>query len=185
MWLPGPVGGPCLEKDPHILANSSIKKGFTPNIIKAGRNMNETQNELIINKIKYILEQKEIKDPYILLCGLAFKGIPETDDLRGSMGIKFLEEINKTYKNISVYDPVVKYETLRKISEKVVDIENTQECFDLVVLLNNHSKFKTTEWKTFENLLKENGFVFDFWNSLGSFADKNKYFHLGSLSKLL
>ena len=185
MWLPGPVGGPCLEKDPHILANSSIKKGFTPSIIKAGRNMNETQNEMIIDKIKYILEQKEIKDPHILLCGLAFKGIPETDDLRGSMGIKFLEEINKTYKNISIYDPVVKYESLITISEKIVDIENAQECYDLVVLLNNHSKFKTIEWKTFNNLLTENGCVFDFWNSLGSFADKNKYFHLGSLSKLL
>ena len=185
MWLPGPVGGPCLEKDPHILANSSIKRGFTPGVIKAGRNMNETQNKLIINKIKLILEQKKIKDPNILICGLAFKGIPETDDLRGSMGIKFLEEINKTYKNITVYDPVVKYENLMKVCGKIVDIESTQECFDLVVLLNNHSKFKTIEWKTFNNLLTEDGFVFDFWNSLGTFADKNKYFHLGSLSKLI
>ena len=185
MSFPGPVGGPCLEKDPHILAISSEKKGFTPQIIKAGRNMNESQIDIIVERLRKILEQSKIDAPKILLCGLAFKGKPETDDLRGSMGLDFLKKIGQKYENLYLYDPIVTKKDLENYSQKIIDLEKTKEKFDLVVILNNHHKFSSIEWSLYDSLLNKSGFVFDFWNSLSSFADDQKYFHLGTLHKRL
>ena len=78
----GLVGGPCLEKDPHILIHGLAKYDFKPTLITSGRKLNEDLPKIAISKIKPLLKFKNTNFK-IALCGMAFKGVPETDDLLG------------------------------------------------------------------------------------------------------
>lgn len=178
--LPGPVGGPCLEKDPHILSYSSKKKNFHPPITNASRQINEDQ----VRDIAVILKNRlnnELSQSKVLFCGLAFKGIPETDDLRGSMGIKLIDEFQNC-KNIYVYDPVVKKITAEKYG-KFFDFQQEQS-FDLILLLNNHPKFNEIGYENLSKNLSKDGFIFDFWRTLDIFDQTKNYYHLGNINKL-
>ena len=173
---PGPVGGPCLEKDPHILKFSANKKGFEPIITKSGRETNEAQILEIADKLK----NKLIRGSKILLSGLAFKGVPETDDLRGSMGLKFLDELDGY--DVYLHDAIVCKNDLLKYGH-VFNFDQDIE-FDLIVLLNNHPFYSNKGFKVFKNHLHEDGIIFDFWRTLGIYDDVSNYYHLGNLYKL-
>lgn len=173
---PGPVGGPCLEKDPHILKFSANKKGFEPVITKSGRETNEGQITEIADKLK----NKINHGSKILLSGLAFKGVPETDDLRGSMGLKFLDELDGY--DVYLHDAIVCKEDLIKYG-RVFNFDQKIE-FDLIVILNNHPFYSNNGFKVFKNNLLEGSIIFDFWRTLGLYDDVSNYYHLGNLYKL-
>ena len=132
---------------------------------------------------------RKVSNPKILLCGLAFKGQPETDDLRGSMGIRFLECIEGNYE-IHLFDYVVDPSALSKfgiVFESFDEIpENT---FNLIVILNNHINFKNLGLQNLSRNLDNNGIIFDFWNNFESepikIKEEKKYFHLGNLGGIL
>lgn len=91
--LPGLVGGPCLEKDPHIFNHSANKYGVELSITNAARFVNESHPTEIVSKlIDRFHEKKDKIGLKISLLGMAFKGRPPTDDLRGSMATVVLKE---------------------------------------------------------------------------------------------
>ena len=109
--MPGLVGGPCLEKDPHILAQSARDYGINPEIIQASRTVNERQPLEASHFIhEEILRRSRDQSPKIGILGIAFKGVPSTDDIRGSMGhvIKHLKD-RMPNAQLSVFDPCVNY----------------------------------------------------------------------------
>src|SRR5262249_53567715 len=76
--LPGFVGGPCLQKDPHILMHSLAEFGFKPRMVAAARALNEALPQHVIDQIMVDLRKAAIPhDSEISVCGLAFKGRPE------------------------------------------------------------------------------------------------------------
>ncbi|MEM6663632.1 MAG: nucleotide sugar dehydrogenase, partial [Pseudomonadota bacterium] len=88
--LPGLVGGPCLEKDPHILAQSLQETGLELDITTAARRVNERQPA---ETVKFILREHARRSdaaPNIAVLGMAFKGVPATDDLRGAMSLQVI-----------------------------------------------------------------------------------------------
>ena len=94
MPYPGLVGGPCLEKDPHIFIQSALSRGINLDITAASRLTNEKQIEETLIFISDEMKRRSFKDDVkVCLLGMAFKGIPETDDLRGSMSLKFLKKL--------------------------------------------------------------------------------------------
>ncbi|MUM36057.1 nucleotide sugar dehydrogenase, partial [Mycobacterium sp. CBMA361] len=115
--LPGLVGGPCLEKDPHILMESVRERGVTLNITAAGRLVNERQPAETVRFISSEIARRSLgaDGPLrINLLGMAFKGQPETSDLRGSMSIKVLGELKAAHLDaeIGLYDPVTPNDVL-------------------------------------------------------------------------
>ena len=97
------VGGPCLTKDPFILASAAIKKDINGEIFKNSRLVNESMFSFVFEKIKLQVKNigKDLNKCNILICGLAFKGYPETSDLRNSTAIEianiFKGKVNKLF----------------------------------------------------------------------------------------
>lgn len=169
--LPGLVGGPCLEKDPHILMESARTRGVELEITAAGRLVNERQPEETVRFISSEIDRRNLAaGPLkISLVGMAFKGLPETSDLRGSMAIKVLDALKKAHPNaeIGVYDPVTPPDVL---AAEFPD-ENVFNRFgdavsgaSVVVIGNNHPSLGTISPRTISEFISPQGFVFDYWN---------------------
>ena len=168
--LPGLVGGPCLEKDPHILMESARTRGISLEITSAGRLVNERQPEETVRFIRSEIDRRDLETPLkINILGMAFKGLPETSDLRGSMSIKVLDALKKAHPNaeIGVYDPVTSPEVLaaefpdERIFNRFGDAVSGAS---VVVIANNHPSLGTISPRTINEFINPNGFVFDYWN---------------------
>ena len=114
---PGLVGGPCLHKDPYIFSESLKKYNIKPEITLTARKINERQPSEIVKFIyKKFKKIKKNKNLNITILGLAFKGFPITDDLRGSMSITLIKNLRKNSKkaNFMVLILLCKIKKLKK-----------------------------------------------------------------------
>jgi UDP-N-acetyl-D-mannosaminuronic acid dehydrogenase len=145
--VPSPgVGGACLSKDPHILIDFAKKAGYDTKIVKESRRINEYIPIQIVKRIKAKLEEfnKDIKNAKIFTVGFAFKGEPETSDIRDSTTLWFLDELKKyaNADNIYGFDPVVDNEQLKHLGIKVCDtMEEGYSNADAILFLNNHRSY--------------------------------------------
>jgi UDP-N-acetyl-D-mannosaminuronic acid dehydrogenase len=173
--LPGPVGGPCLAKDTYILGESLNKSNFKPKISFESRKLNEKLPQLIMKKIYSKLKNKN-NNLKISILGFAFKGDPETSDLRGSISIPFVKLLKSTFKNCKIfgYDPVISNKELSfNFSERIIFTKNIRKIFkksDLVLILNNHKSFKKINIYKLSKNMKQDGIIYDCW----SLFKKNK-----------
>jgi UDP-N-acetyl-D-mannosaminuronic acid dehydrogenase len=168
--LPGLVGGPCLEKDAHILMESAADRGIELEIIRASRMVNERQPAETVRFIAAEVARRKLPAPLrINIAGMAFKGQPETSDLRGSMSIKVLDELRKAVPDaqFGLYDPVTPVEEL---SAQFPDAQIYSRFGDSVsgasvmVIANNHPSLGTISPRTLAEFMLPDGFVFDYWN---------------------
>lgn len=168
------VGGPCLTKDPYILDESVINSDNTAkSIFTISRDINNKIVYNLINSIKKSLGNKIKKK--ILLCGISFKGFPETKDYRGSVTLKFYELLKKN-KNYQLYlhDPLfTDKEILRLMNTKSGNIEKVSNFYDCIVLINNNNFYKKISFNQYANALRKNGVIFDYWSLLK--RNKNKF----------
>jgi UDP-N-acetyl-D-mannosaminuronic acid dehydrogenase len=170
--LPGLVGGPCLEKDPHILMESARTRGISLEITSAGRLVNERQPEETVQFISSEIDRRDLAASGSLkinVFGMAFKGLPETSDLRGSMSIKVLDALKKAHPNaeIGVYDPVTSPEVLASEfpDERIYNrFGDAVSGASVVVITNNHPSLGTISPRTISEFISPNGFIFDYWN---------------------
>ena len=168
--LPGLVGGPCLEKDPHILMESARTRGISLEITSAGRLVNERQPQETVDFISSEIERRELAGPLkINILGMAFKGQPETSDLRGSMSIKVLDALKKAHPDaqIGVYDPITPQEVLAAEfpDEQVFTrFGDAVSGASVVVIANNHPSLGTISPRTINEFMSPDGFVYDYWN---------------------
>jgi nucleotide sugar dehydrogenase len=167
--LPGPVGGPCLEKDPYILAEAFAAYGFVPEISLTARRFNERMPERIIHRLK-ILSGGGDHVRKIAVLGLAFKGQPPTSDLRGSLAIPLVEQLRKAFLRSSVvgYDPLV--DRAEAGSKDIVTTATVAEAVtdaDLVVIQTNHPEFRSLDLPEAFSVMRPGGIVYDLWGSHG------------------
>jgi UDP-N-acetyl-D-mannosaminuronic acid dehydrogenase len=168
--LPGLVGGPCLEKDPHILMESARTRGISLEITGAGRLVNERQPQETVDFISSEIERRELAGPLkINILGMAFKGQPETSDLRGSMSIKVLDALKKAHPDaqIGVYDPITPQEVLAaEFPDETVYTRfgDAVSGASVVVIANNHPSLGTISPRTINEFMSPDGFVYDYWN---------------------
>jgi UDP-N-acetyl-D-mannosaminuronic acid dehydrogenase len=168
--LPGLVGGPCLEKDPHILMESARTRGISLEITAAGRLVNERQPTETVEFISREIERRGLTGPLkINILGMAFKGQPETSDLRGSMSIKVLDALRKAHPDaeIGLYDPVTPQEVLAGEFPDAGTFSRFGDAVSgasVVVIANNHPSLGTISPRTISEFTIPGGFVFDYWN---------------------
>ena len=171
--MPGPVGGPCLEKDSYILANGLRDLGISPEIIVAARRTNERQpGEVIAQLHKLCCRFTDFPGaPAIALAGVAFKGRPETDDLRGTMAKPILAMLRKFFPGARFrgYDAVVATHTIREAFgiDPVVSVDDAFAGSNLVVIANNHPCFERMPLSPLADTMERPGVIFDFWNNFG------------------
>ena len=192
MPYPGLVGGPCLEKDPHIFVQSALCKGINLDITAASRLTNERQIEETLNFILDEMKRRSFKDDVkVCLLGMAFKGIPETDDMRGSMSLKFLKQLKSLKPNLDiyVYDHVVSNED---IASNVFDVnisETINEALSnasVAIILNNHPVFKEISPLKIQDIMSPGSFIYDYWNNFSNLKEEQIsgfYFAVGNIKR--
>jgi UDP-N-acetyl-D-mannosaminuronic acid dehydrogenase len=168
--LPGLVGGPCLEKDPHILAESARLKGISLEITQAARLVNERQPVETVEQMLELLSHRAVKMPYrVTILGIAFKGIPATDDTRGSMGLRVIAELRRAFPEfiLTVFDAVVSPDGICeavpecRVCETVLAAVSAA---DLVIIANNHPANSQLTLSELRNAIAPHGLIYDFWN---------------------
>lgn len=169
--MPGPVGGPCLEKDPHILADSVRAHGFEPRMVATARQLNEEQPDAVIARLKQFTDARGglPERPVIALLGLAFKGRPPTDDLRGTMARPILAALRRHYPDADFrgFDAMVTAGTMREqfAIEPMADLAGALTGAHLAVIANNHPCFPAMPVEKLAAAMARPGLIYDFWNN--------------------
>ncbi|WP_134699065.1 nucleotide sugar dehydrogenase [Ammoniphilus sp. YIM 78166] len=173
--LPGLVGGPCLEKDPYILAESLKQYGYQPQLTLTARKWNEDLPMQTVKKIKtefdMIIEQDLLAAPVISILGLAFKGNPETDDLRGTMAIPLIAALKESFPGsyIQGYDPIVDGKKISALGIK--PIQTLEEAFsgsNIVIIQNNNPLFQKMPIHLLAKSMSKPSLIYDYWNLFSS-----------------
>jgi nucleotide sugar dehydrogenase len=167
---PGPVGGPCLEKDPHILSQSAQMYGISLDITVASRHVNERQPlETVQSIVKFLLANGVDKNQAlkISILGLAFKGVPATNDLRGTIAKSIMSylKLNFPHSRFFGFDPHVSDQDILEFGlHPAGSIEEAFDASNLVVIANNNEQFISLKIDTLSGTMKRNALVYDYWS---------------------
>ncbi|MDC0945993.1 nucleotide sugar dehydrogenase [Nitrospinaceae bacterium] len=166
--LPSPgVGGTCLQKDPYILVAAAKSQGIDMSLVREARNSNESMIQFVGGKVEnFFDEHKLAKNAKIFILGIAFKGSPETSDIRASTSIDTIQYLkSKKLDNILVYDPVASRETLGDAGLKVVEsVEDGFRGSHIVLIMNNHPSYINVNLFQLISLMQKPGMFFDAWH---------------------
>ena len=160
-FKPGLVGGHCIGVDPYYLTYKAKSVGHHPQIILAGREINDNMGSHVVSEILKKMEKKKIniKNSKILIMGLTFK--ENCSDIRNS-GVKMVfERLNKYTDNIDLYDPWADREEIKKIyginSQQTLDKGN----YDGIIIAVAHKIFIEMGKIEILNLCKKNHIIYD------------------------
>lgn len=162
-FKPGLVGGHCIGVDPYYLAQCAQRHGYNPEIILAGRRMNDGMGEYVANEtIKLMLKKGiQVLNSNILMLGFTFK--ENCPDVRNTKVVNIYQALKEYHVNAQVFDPwampaIVKKEYGIDLFEG--DMSQLEGKFDAVILAVAHNEFINVDVRKF---LKDNehGVVFD------------------------
>ena len=157
-FKPGLVGGHCIGVDPYYLAQCAQRHGYNPEIILAGRRMNDGMGEHVANEVIKLMLKKGIQvlGSKVLIMGFTFK--ENCPDVRNTKVIDIYKALKEYNLDITVYDPWANSEIVRH--EYGVDVENELhiEKYDAAIMAVAHSLF---EGMDVLSLLKEQHVIFD------------------------
>jgi len=163
---PGFVGGACLDKDPHILADFSSKYGYTPILVKGARQINENLPSHIVQKAASLLKEngKDIKTAKVFVSGFAFKGQPETDDVRDSPTLRMLDALRAAgVKTIHGHDFVVAKEVIKGLNVLPCTLEEGFDGADCVFIANNHKSYFDLNIEKYLAAMRKPAVFMDCW----------------------
>ena len=158
--LPGISGGPCLEKDPWILVESGRRKGLAMEISSSSRIVNEKTISRFLDN--YLQESKNPEKISIL--GLAFKGEPVTQDIRGSAIFPLTEYLCEKFPGVKIvgFEPAG-LESIPGLKISIAkSIEEAVSNADIIVMLTNALAFSSIS-DLIANLAMEKCLILDFW----------------------
>lgn len=166
-FKPGLVGGHCIGVDPYYLAQCAMTYGYNPEIILAGRRMNDSMGEYVAEQtIKLMLKKGiQVLNSNILILGFTFK--ENCPDVRNTKVIDIVNALKEYNLNITIYDPWAS----PAIAKHEYDIDITNDVptskYDAIILTVSHKEFAELDVKAFGN---EKHVIFD----VKGFLDKEK-----------
>ena len=142
-FSPGLVGGHCIGVDPYYLAQKALEEGYNPEIILAGRRMNDGMGNYVAQEVVKLMIAKDckIKNGKILVLGITFK--ENCPDIRNSKVIDVVQELEKYNLNVDVYDPWANASEVKKeFGIDLISNSSTLEgAYDAIILTVSHNEF--------------------------------------------
>ena len=150
-FRPGLVGGHCIGVDPYYLAQKAQESGYHPEIILAGRRLNDTMGQYVASQVVKLMIQKDIKvkGAKALLMGITFK--ENCPDIRNTRAIDVYHELRSFGMSVDIFDPWASVEELKH--EYGVRLSNSMpdEKYDAIVLAVAHKEFKSIKFEEIQN----------------------------------
>lgn len=157
-FRPGLVGGHCIGVDPYYLAQCAMRYGYNPEIILAGRRMNDGMGEYVADQVVKLMLKRGIQvlNSRILVLGFTFK--ENCPDVRNTKVIDIVKTLKSYNTNVTIYDPWASPEIVRR--EYGVEVTNQlpSEKYDAVILAVAHKDF---EKLSVRDLTTDKGIVYD------------------------
>jgi UDP-N-acetyl-D-galactosamine dehydrogenase len=159
-FKPGLVGGHCIGVDPYYLAQCAQRHGYNPEIILAGRRMNDGMGEYVATEtIKHMLKKGiQVLHSNILIMGFTFK--ENCPDVRNTRVVDIYHALQEYNVNVTVYDPWANPAAVKH--EYGIDIvsEMPKGKFDAAIVAVAHKQFRDND-VDWDNLLEKNHVIFD------------------------
>ena len=167
-FKPGLVGGHCIGVDPYYLAQKAQEYGYNPEIILAGRRMNDSMGVYVASEVIKTMIQKDIKikDAEILILGITFK--ENCPDVRNTKAVDVITALKQYGVNVTIYDPWANEDEVLHEYNLVSVKELPKDKFDTIVLTVAHNEFKNIDLSM---LKKENAIIYDVKGILDEKAD--------------
>ena len=160
-FRPGLVGGHCIGVDPYYLTHKALEVGYNPEMILAGRRLNDNMGLYVADQVSKLMTKKRIYvvDANILIMGLTFK--ENCPDLRNTRVVDLVEEFESFNCNVDVYDPWVdKDEAAHEYNIKPID-QPVEGKYDAIILAVAHDKFKQLSAEKIRVYGKDNHVLYD------------------------
>lgn len=154
-FFPGLVGGHCIGIDPYYLTHRSEREGYHPEVILAGRRINDTVGERIARECIRLLSRRGIAGMRVNVLGLTFK--EDVPDLRNSKVVSIIEELRSFGAEVSVADALaLPAEAQHEYGIDLVDVSEMQPA-DAVILAVPHAAYLEQGWDLINRQLLEKG----------------------------
>ena len=155
---PGLVGGHCIPVDPYYLTHRAEEVGFHPEVILAGRRINDSMSTYVAQQTVALLTKAGIpvKGAKTLMLGVTFK--EDVRDVRNSQVLELVRELEDYGIQVNVNDPLLRLEELEQMGLKALgDPFEADARYDAVILALPHRAFRNKKPEDYRALLKDEG----------------------------
>ncbi len=158
-FRPGLVGGHCIGVDPYYLADQAINKGYNPEIILAGRKVNDNMGEFIANEVIYMLKLKKqlSHKSKVLIMGVTFK--ENCPDYRNTKVIDIYKKLEKLQLDVDIFDPWVDKKSFYDEYNLKVNNDLPNKKYNAVIIAVSHKEFTSIDIKSLRS--NEESVIYD------------------------
>jgi UDP-N-acetyl-D-galactosamine dehydrogenase len=160
-FRPGLVGGHCIGVDPYYLTHKAESIGYHPEIILAGRRLNDSMGIHVVTQLVKAMTKKriQVEGARVLIMGLTFK--ENCPDLRNTRIIDIINELHEYNVKTDIFDPWVDASQAKKEYKiKIIDKPRKDE-YDGVIIAVGHEQFKKMGAKEIRSFGKQNHVLYD------------------------
>lgn len=162
-FRPGLVGGHCIGVDPYYLTHKAQSIGYHPELILAGRKLNDNMGFYVVTQLIKAMIKKGIKVEHskILIMGLTFK--ENCPDLRNTRVIDIVKELKEYDCEVKIFDPwASKEEAFKEYELDLLDAKDLKiNSYDAIVMAVGHSQFKSMQAAKIHSFGKEKHILYD------------------------
>jgi UDP-N-acetyl-D-galactosamine dehydrogenase len=157
-FRPGLVGGHCIGVDPYYLTHRAIQAGYDPQMILAGRRLNDSMADFVVDKLVRKMSEvgKPLKDANILVMGVTFK--ENCPDTRNSQVFRIIESLREMQANVDATDPWV---STQEAEERQLVRRGGANQYDVIVIAVAHRQFKDLGMEAIRGMGRGDCIVFD------------------------
>jgi UDP-N-acetyl-D-galactosamine dehydrogenase len=160
-FRPGLVGGHCIGVDPYYLTFKAQEIGYHPEIILAGRRINDSMGEHVVDRVVKLMTQRKIHvvDSKVLILGLAFK--ENCPDIRNTRIVDLVRELKRYHAEVDVHDPWVHAgDAVEEYGLRMID-SLPKGHYDAIVVAVAHDQFRQMGIEAIRQLGKPECVIFD------------------------
>lgn len=164
-FKPGLVGGHCIGVDPYYLAQKAQEYGYHPEIILAGRKMNDGMGAYVASEVVKLMIQNDVKvkGSNILMLGITFK--ENCPDVRNTKVVDVISSLEEFGANITIFDPWAEEEQVFKEFGYTSSKKISNKKYEAIVLAVAHNEFKELDYS---KLTSDSSVIYDVKNVLSS-----------------
>lgn len=160
-FRPGLVGGHCISVDPYYLTYKAQQVGYNPEVILAGRRINDSMGAFVAESVIKLMTKKRVHvvGSRVLIMGLAFK--ENCPDLRNTRVVDIIDELKTYHTDIDVFDPWVDAREAQEEYGLTMTDAPKPESYDAIILCVGHEQFRELGAERIRALGTQNAVLFD------------------------